>query len=98
MTIKLNSFDHIKQLSKLKDEIKSILDGECDPGNLVQMHNDVALLDAQNTLNTGESNKDLTAIVSFIGHAKTILELYPSSDWKIQLRAAIMVIMKLIGW
>lgn len=84
----------VSEFSKLKDEIQSILDGECDAGNLAQMHNKVALLSAQNTLNTGGQDEDLTAIVNFIGHAAYVWKLFPSSDWKIQLHAALMVLEK----
>lgn len=82
--------------SKLKDEIQSILDGECDAGNLTQMHNKVALLSAQNTLNSGGQDEHLTAIVNFVGHAAYIWKLFPSSDWKIQLHAALMVLEKIV--
>lgn len=85
----------VSEFSKLKDEIQSILDGECDAGNLAQMHNKVALLSAQNTLNTEGQDEDVTAIVNFIGHAAYIWKLFPSSDWKIQLHAALMVLEKI---
>jgi hypothetical protein len=66
------SVSSVSDFSKLKDEIQSILDGECDAGNLAQMHNKVALLSTQNTLNTGGQDEDLTALVNFIGHAAYI--------------------------
>jgi len=86
------SVSSVSEFLRLKDEIQSILDGECNAGNLSQMHKKVAL---QNTLNTGGQDEDLTAIVNFIGHAAYIWKLFPSSDWKIQLHAALMVLEKI---
>ena len=82
----------LRQFLHRKKDIEAIIDGIQDGEKLIKIHNDLSLLNAKNTIDTQGQDSDLTAVVNFIGHAVSFWNHSPSSEWKTQLRAALMVL------
>jgi len=82
----------ISQFLHQKKDIEAIIDGTQGGESLIKIHNDLSLLNAKNTIDTQSQDADLTAVVNFIGHAVSLWNYSPSSKWKIQLSAALMIL------